>query len=216
MREETKPFLIVAKLTPNSTSTHTDRQSPMQLQLKNIKITIIPSGRRKYMANVCMRMTMRICTAMKSLYNATDCQKGGTTHSNLVCLYPANLHPHLYFCSSVCSRTFFVTSTCFCSFFKVSLDDHGHLVHFDHTKTLNLIMLYLIPYSNICEFTHLLTDSDSFLMQLYITTCLSCSIQRTLYKEVISPGSHILKELKLQWRSFTLRPRLSSRLCPSI
>ena len=29
-------------------------------------------------------------------------------------------------------------------FFKVSFDDHGHLMHFDHTKTLNLIVQYLI------------------------------------------------------------------------
>ena len=32
------------------------------------------------MANVGMRVIMRICSAMKAAYNATDCQKEGATH----------------------------------------------------------------------------------------------------------------------------------------
>ena len=120
------------------------------------------------MSIICMRMTMRLCSAMNEAYIATDYQIGGKTHSDLICLYPSNLHPHLYFFSSVCSRTFSVTSTCFCSFFKVSLDDHGHLVHFDHTKTLNLIMLYLISYSNVCEFAHLLTEFPDAIVYYHV------------------------------------------------
>ena len=46
-------------------------------------------------------------SAMKAAYNATDCQKGGTTHSkigfsnSLVCSYPPHLHKtslFLFFC----------------------------------------------------------------------------------------------------------------------
>ena len=35
------------------------------------------------MVNVGMRVIMRICSAMKAAYNATDCQKEGTTHSKI-------------------------------------------------------------------------------------------------------------------------------------
>ena len=52
----------------------------MQLRLNDI---MIPIRRRKEIANVGMRVIMRICSAMKAAYNATDCQKEGTTHSKI-------------------------------------------------------------------------------------------------------------------------------------
>ena len=83
------------------------------------------------MANVYLRMTMRICSAMNAAYNATDCQKKAQLtlkldfSNSLVCSYPPHSHPHLYFFSSASSRTSIIPFTCFCSFFMMSFGGLG-------------------------------------------------------------------------------------------
>ena len=52
----------------------------MQLRLNDI---MIPIRRRKEIANVGMRVIMRICSAMKAADNAKDYQKEGPTHSRI-------------------------------------------------------------------------------------------------------------------------------------
>ena len=51
--------------------------------LKNIIKTIISIKGRKEIADVCLSMITRICSAMNAAFNATDYQKKSTTHSKV-------------------------------------------------------------------------------------------------------------------------------------